>query len=47
MDEKKLQQLLDELKSAAANFAYEASDPDFCVNVSISCSDGWASAKQI
>lgn len=47
MDEKKIQLLLDNLTSAAAEFAYEASEPDFCVKVTISCKDGWVYIKKI
>lgn len=36
MEQEKIKQLLEQLSSAAANFAYEASEPDYSINVSIS-----------
>lgn len=47
MDEKKIELLLEKLTSAAAEFAYEASEPDFCVKVLIDCHDGWVNVKKI
>lgn len=47
MDEKKIELLLEKLTFAASEFAYETSEPDFCVKICISCHDGWAQATKV
>lgn len=47
MKKEKIEALLENLTSATASFAYEAKEPDFHIEVSITCEDGWARAKII
>lgn len=47
MEQEKIELLLEKLTSAAAEFAFEASEQDYCIKVSISCHDGWADVKKI
>lgn len=41
MTSEKKESLLEQLTSAAANFAYEENEQIFSIDVTIDCEDGW------